>query len=85
MKEVVNSYLEYLDSVLDCVPRKDMVCHEELLRTSYSLFQSSNILVEIQYLDYLICYMVYKRYISYKMFLELGGFLEKMVSGLRIT
>ena len=85
MKRNVNSYLEYLDIVIDCIPKKEMVCLEEILKTSYSLLQSSDILLDICYLDYLFCYIFYKKYISYQMFLELGKYLKEMIHGLKIT
>ena len=49
MKRNVDAYFEYLDIVIDFIPKKEMVCLEEILKTSYSLLQSSDILVDIQY------------------------------------
>ena len=83
MKKLVHEYLEFLDIVLDNIPRNDMVCRSEVIFTSYSLLHSKNILVEIQYIDYLICYMFESEYINDNMFLKFGNILEQMIHGLK--
>ena len=79
----INSYLEYLDMVLDNIPKIEDVLIKELINVSYSLINSKNILVDIQYIDYIVCYMLNKRYINYNMFLEVGKRLENIINGLK--
>ena len=75
----INSYLEYLDMVLDNIPKIEDVLIKELINVSYSLINSKNILVDIQYIDYIISYMLNKRNINYNMFLEVGKRLENII------
>lgn len=84
MKESIHSYLIYLDKVLDCVPKNDMVLRKELIDTNYCLLVSKEILSDFQYLDYLFYRMLENQYISYVMFLKLGGFMEKIIYGLKV-
>lgn len=79
----INSYLEYLDIVLDNIPKIEDVLIKELANVSYSLINSKNILVDMQYIDYIVCYMLNKRYINYSMFLEIGERLENIINGLK--
>ena len=83
IKNSINSYLEYLDIVLDNIPKIEDVLIKELINVSYSLINSKNILVDIQYIDYIVCYMFNKRYINYNMFLEIGERLGNIIKGLK--
>lgn len=69
--------------VLDNIPKIEDVLIKELINVSYSLINSKNILVDIQYIDYIVCYMLNKRYINYSMFLEIGERLENVIKGLK--
>ena len=84
MKDSFNHYLEYLDMVLDNIPKRDKMLLKELVYNSYGLIDSDNVLVDIQYLDYLFCYMLNRKYINYDMFLSLGKELETIVYGLKV-
>ena len=75
----INEYLECLDKILDNIPRKEKVLRNKLINISYGLINSSNILVDIQYMDYLICYMLKQKYINYNKFLLLGMKLENII------
>ena len=79
----IDSYLEYLDIVLDNIPKIEDVLIKELINVSYSLINSKNILVDIQYIDYIISYMLNKRYINYNMFVEVGKRFENIINGLK--
>lgn len=83
IRNSIDSYLEYLDIVLDNIPKIEDVLIKELINVSYSLINSKNILVDIQYIDYIISYMLNKRYINYNMFLEVGKRLENIINGLK--
>lgn len=83
IRNSIDSYLEYLDIVLDNIPKIEDVLIKELINVSYSLINSKNILVDIQYIDYIVCYMLNKRYINYNMFLEVGKRLENIINGLK--
>ena len=83
IRNSIDSYLEYLDIVLDNIPKIEDVLIKELINVSYSLINSKNILVDIQYIDYIVCYMLNKRYINYSMFLEIGERLENVIKGLK--
>lgn len=84
MIELIDEYLNSLDNVLDTIPNIEKVLINELVNTSYNLINSNNILVDIQYIDYLICYMLNKKYINYSSFLLLGRKLENIIIGLKI-
>lgn len=83
IRNSIDSYLEYLDIVLDNIPKIEDVLIKELINVSYSLINSKNILVDIQNIDYIVCYMFNKRYINYNMFLEVGKKLENIIKGLK--
>ena len=83
IRNSIDSYLEYLDMVLDNIPKIEDVLIKELINVSYSLINSKNILVDIQYIDYIVCYIFNKRYINYNMFLEVGKRLENIINGLK--
>lgn len=83
IRNSIDSYLEYLDIVLDNIPKIEDVLIKELINVSYSLINSKNILVDIQYIDYIVCYIFNKRYINYNMFLEVGKRLENIINGLK--
>lgn len=83
IRNSIDSYLEYLDIVLDNIPKIEDVLIKELINVSYSLINSKNILVDIQYIDYIVSYMLNKRYINYNMFLEVGKRLENIINGLK--
>ena len=83
IRNSIDSYLEYLDIVLDNRPKIEDVLIKELINVSYSLINSKNILVDIQYIDYIISYMLNKRYINYNMFLEIGERLGNIIKGLK--
>ena len=83
IRNSIDSYLEYLDIVLDNIPKIEDVLIKELINVSYSLINSKNILVDIQYIDYIISYMLNKRYINYNMFLEIGERLGNIIKGLK--
>ena len=85
MIELIDEYLNSLDNVLDIIPNIEKVLINELVNTSYNLINSNNILVDIQYIDYLICYMLKKKYINYSCFLLLGRKLENIIIGLKIN
>lgn len=85
MIELIDNYLNSLDNVLDTIPNIEKVLINELVNTSYSLINSNNILVDIQYIDYLICYMLKKKYINCSSFLLLGRKLENIIIGLKIN
>lgn len=85
MIELIDDYLEVLDNILDTIPNIEKVLINELVNTSYNLINSNNILIDIQYIDYLICYMLNKRYINYSNFLILGKKLENIIIGLKIN
>ena len=83
IRNSIDSYLEYLDIVLDNIPKIEDVLIKELINVSYSLINSKNILVDIQYIDYIVSYMLNKRYINYNMFLEIGERLGNIIKGLK--
>ena len=62
----INEYLEYLDKVLDNIPKSEKVLKNKLINTSYGLINSKSILVDVQYIDYLLCYMLKNKYINYQ-------------------
>ena len=84
MIKIIDEYLNVLDKVINTVPSIEKVLKRELINTSYNLINSNNILVDIQYIDYLICYMLNKRYINYSSFLLLGNKLENIILGLKV-
>ena len=65
----INEYLDCLDKVLDNIPQSEKILKNKLINISYGLINSSNILVDIQYIDYLFCYMLKQKYINYNKFL----------------
>lgn len=75
----INDYLEYLDKIIDNIPKKEKVLRNKLINISYGLINSSNILIDIQYIDYLIYYMLNKKYINYDKFLLFGRKLENII------
>ena len=75
----INEYLEYLDKVLDNIPKSEKVLKNKLINTSYGLINSKSILVDVQYIDYLICYMLKNKYINFEKFLLLGKKLENII------
>ena len=83
IRNSIDSYLEYLDIVLDNIPKIEDVLIKELINVSYSLINSKNILVDIQYIDYIVSYIFNKRYINYNMFLEIGERLGNIIKGLK--
>ena len=83
MIDSINSYLKYLDKILINIPKFEKTLLKELVEVSYGLINSKNILVDIQYIDYLICYMFDKRYINYEVFLHLGNSLENIINDLK--
>lgn len=85
MIELIDDYLEVLDNILDIIPNIEKVLINELVNTSYNLINSNNILIDIQYIDYLICYILNKRYINYSNFLLLGKKLENIIIGLKLN
>ena len=83
MTETINDYLKILDQILNNIPKIENILIKELINTSYNLINSKNILVDIQYIDYIICHMLNKKYINYNKFLELGEKLENIVYSLK--
>ena len=81
----INEYLECLDKLLDNISKKEKVLKDKLINTSYGLINSSNILVDIQYIDYLICYMLKQKYINYDKFLLLGRKLDNIIYECKIV
>lgn len=84
MKNNISNYLIYLDNIICKIPKIEKVLLSELINSSYNLVNSKNILVEIQYLDYLFCLMLEMKYINYKTYLTLGGYLEKIILGFKV-
>lgn len=75
----INDYLNSLDKVLDNIPKSEKILLDELINSSYNLINSMNILIDIQYIDYLICHMFNKHYINRDTFLLLGSKLETII------
>ena len=75
----INEYLEYLDKILDNIPKSEKVLKNKLINISYKLINSKSILIDIQYIDYLICYMLKRKYINYEKFLLIGNKLENII------
>ena len=84
MIKIIDDYLDVLDKVISTIPSIEKVLKRELIDTSYGLIKSNNILIDIQYIDYLICYMLNKKYINYSNFLLLGNKLENIIIGLKV-
>ena len=43
----INDYLEYLDKIIDNIPKIEKVLRNKLINISYELINSSNILIDI--------------------------------------
>ena len=84
MIKIIDDYLDVLDKVISTIPSIEKVLKRELIDTSYGLIKSNNILIDIQYIDYLICFMLNKKYINYSCFLLLGNKLENIIIGLKV-
>ena len=83
MKNDIKKYLIYLDDILINIPKSEKVLIKELKNVGYELVNSKAILIDIQYIDYLICYMLDKKFINYDVFLKFGNYLENIVLSLK--
>ncbi|MGN1028626.1 MAG: hypothetical protein ACI4P7_00880 [Bacilli bacterium] len=83
MIDQINSYLDILDEVLEYIPKNEKVLLEKLIESSYSLVDSSQIMIQLQVIDYFVCYMFSQKYINFSLFLKIGKSLEGIIYGLK--
>ena len=84
MKEEVIEYLRFLeDKVLDKIPLIEKETYDELVRLSYGLLTSNDILRKIKQIDFIVHTLVERRMIGYSLSIEFGERLNRIIESIK--